>query len=404
MAYIFNNKVSYSDTPNLDAFGRLRVSQLTSLLEVKHLYNKLPLLVSEYTGGTATSIFQPTGASVRMSTSNNNDIVVRQTKTWATYQSGKGQIFEGSFSNFEIETNVIKRVGIFNTSTASTFNTEIDGIFLESNGVTNEISFQIWNSGTTSYSSTTLSWNNTEINPSSIDWTKSQLLFIDYQWLSVGRVRMGLVLSGSTYIFDDFTATNNLTQAYMSSSNQPIRYEIRQVGVGSGSFDMICAHVASEGSSNDLYAQVPIISTATTSFSTAGVKYPYIGVRLNPQYRAIHVLPFNSFFLNTSNDNYLVTIEFNPTLSSTPTWTDLPISPLQYSIQNGTPTITSTFYTLYAFLGEAGTSATSVSSFDDDVVTIGSSVDGVMDEFWICITPFGANADFSGVFTVKYFQ
>lgn len=404
MAYIYNNKVEYSDSPNLDAFGRLRIAELTGILEVKHAYNKLPLLISEYTAGTATSVFQPSGACVRMSTSANNDLVIRQTKIWAPYQAGKSQLFEGSFNNFAIQTNVIKRVGIFHTTTASTFNTEIDGIFLESNGVTNQISFQIWNSGTTSYSSTTASWNSTEINPSSIDWTKTQLMFIDYQWLGVGRVRLGIIVDGITYIVDEFTGAGNLTSVYMSSSNQPIRYEIRQVGAGSGYFDMICAHIASEGSRNDLFAQVPIISTATTTFVTAGVKYPYIGIRLNPQYRSIYLTPNNSTILNTSNDNYLATLEFNPTLSSTPTWTDSPTSPVQYSIQNGTPTITSTYYTLTAYLGEAGTSATSNIQLVDDVVNIGSSVDGIMDEFWICITPLTSNATFSGIMGLKYFQ
>lgn len=402
MAYIFNNSIKYSDSANLDAFGRLRISQLQSIIDVKHTINKLPLIVSEYTAGTATSTLIPSDACVRMTTSANNDIVIRQTKQWATYYSGKGQLFEGSFSNFVIQSNIIKRVGLFNSSTASTYNTLLDGIFLESNGSTNQISFQIWKSGSTIFSAATSAWDSSIINPSSINWSLSQLMFVDYQWLGVGRVRFGMVYSGQTIFFTEYTATNNLSTIYMANPNQPIRYEIRQVGAGSGSLDMICSQVASEGSINDLVRTISIPSTATTTFSTSGVKYPYIGVRINPQYRSILARPNNFIILNTSNDNYLITLEYNPTLSSTPTWTNMSIAPFQYSIQNGTPTITTEGFVMEGFLGEAGTTAVSNFDFRDNIVVMGSSVAGVMDELWICITPLGANATFSGVLNMIY--
>ena len=107
MPYIFNNSVKYSDGPNLDAFGRLRTAAVTNLLDIKHVYDKNPLQISEVTAGTATSVFSQQYARVRMSTSANNDLVIRKTKTHRIYQPGKSQLFEGSFSNFQIETNVI---------------------------------------------------------------------------------------------------------------------------------------------------------------------------------------------------------------------------------------------------------------------------------------------------------
>jgi len=282
MSFIYNNAIKYSDSPNLDAFGRLRTAAVQNLLDIKHVYDKNPLQVNEVTAGTATSIFNQEYARVRMSTSSNNDLVIRQTKTHPIYQPGKSQLFEGSFSNFQIETNVIKRVGCFTTTTASTYNSVFDGFFLESNGTSNTISFQIWRSGTTIFSASTTTWRANEFDPTNLIWSNTQLMTVDYQWLGVGRMRFGLALSGQTFYFTDHNCSNNESLVYMSSPNQPIRYEIRQVGVGSGSFDMICSQVSTEGALNGLYSTIGVTHSSTTTLLTSGTKYPYIGYRLKP--------------------------------------------------------------------------------------------------------------------------
>jgi hypothetical protein len=44
-----------------------------------------------------------------------------------------------------------------------------------------------------------------------LDISKVQLIFIDFQWLGVGRMRFGTVLSGQTVYFLDYTAANNIS-------------------------------------------------------------------------------------------------------------------------------------------------------------------------------------------------
>ena len=403
MSFIYNNAVKYSDSPNLDAFGRLRIAAITNLLDIKHVYDKNPLQVNELTAGTATSIFSQEYARVRMSTSANNSLVIRQTKTHPIYQPGKSQLFEGSFSNFQIETNVIKRVGCFVSTTASTYNSVFDGFFLESNGVTNEISFQIWRSGTTIYSAATTTWETSEFDPTNLNWTNTQLLMVDYQWLGVGRVRFGLNLSGQTIYYSEHNCANNEPYVYMSSPNQPIRYEIRQVGAGSGNFDMICTQVSTEGALNGLYSTVGIIHSDTATLSSSGTKYPYIGYRLKPDYKSITSQYSSLSVLNTSNDNYLLTIEFNPTLSSTPVWTDIPNSPFQYSLGTGATTITTAGHIMSSLIGEAGTSALTTLKLDDNQIRVGSNINGTLDEMWVCLKPLGANATFLGTAEVLYY-
>jgi hypothetical protein len=112
MSFIFNNKIEYSDSQNLDAFGRLRTSNVTSLLEYKHIHDKLPLVINEVTGGTVTSTFDSPNSQVVMTVAANNSYVIRQGKSRGIYQPGKGQLVEFSFGNFQLESNVIKRVVI----------------------------------------------------------------------------------------------------------------------------------------------------------------------------------------------------------------------------------------------------------------------------------------------------
>ena len=405
MSFIYNNAVKYSDSPNIDAFGRLRTAAVQNLLDIKHVYDKNPLQVNEVTAGTATSVFSQEFARVRMSTSSNNDLVIRQTKTHPIYQPGKSQLFEASFSNFALQTNVIKRVGGFDSFTGSPYNSVFDGFFLESNGVTNEISFQIWRSGTTVFSSSTTTWDSNEFDPTNINWNNTQLIMVDYQWLGVGRMRFGLNLSGQTIYFTEHNCSNNEPDVYMSSPNQPIRYEIRQTGSGSGYLDMICSQVSTEGALNGLYSTVSVINDTTATLATSGTKYPFIGYRLKQSYHAVTSQFSNLSVLNTSNDNYLLTVEFNPTLSVTPTWVDIPNSPFQYSIYNGsvTTTITSPGHIMSSLIGQAGTSALTTLKIDDNQIRVGSNINGALDEMWICITPLGANSTFLGTTDILYY-
>ncbi len=405
MSFIFNNQISYSDSANLDAFGRLRTAAVQNLVDIKHVYDKNPLQINEVTAGTATSIFNQEYARVRMSTSANNDLVIRQGKTHPIYQPGKSQLFQASFSNFQLETNIIKRVGAFTTITGSPYNSVFDGYFLESNGVTNEISFQIWRSGTTVYSAATTVWDNNGFDPVGINWSNTNLMSVDYQWLGVGRMRFGLDLAGILIYFTEHNCANNEPDVYMSSPNQPIRYEIRQVGVGSGYFDMICSQVCSEGALNGLYSTVGVINSTTADLNSSGTKYPYIGYRLKPTYKSVTSQYSSLSILNTSNDNYLLTVEYNPTLSVTPSWTDIPNSPFQYSVYNGTvtATITSPGHIMSSLIGESGTSALTTLKIDDNQIRVGSNVNGTLDEMWICITPLSASATFLGTAEVLYY-
>jgi hypothetical protein len=403
MSFIYNNSVKYSDSPNLDAFGRLRVSEITSTLEVSHIYDKSPRIVDEVTGGTVTSDFDVNNSQVIMSGTGANSYVIRQTFNHGIYQPGKSEIFEASFSNFQLETDVIKRVGYFDSTTGSTYSDDFDGFFLESNGVTNDISFQIWKKGSLTYASSQWSWNSDEIDPLSIDWTNTNLMITDFQWLGVGRVRFGLVLSGLTYYFTEFSPTGINPTVYMTSPNKPIRYELRTDG-GTGSLNMICSQVSMEGSLNQLVMPIGILGPISqVTFTTSGVKYPFIGVKVSVGYEDISLILENIVIMNTSNDSYYCTIEIDPPIIGSYTFSASTQPEVMKSICDGSQTITATTSEIYAaFLGNAGTTTPSVFELLNSSVNPGSTIDGRAQELWICITPLGANATFFGTANLYY--
>ena len=405
MSYIYNNQIKYADSQNLDAFGRLRTSNITSLLEYKHTFDKLPLVINEATGGTITSTYDSVNSQVAMTTSTNNSYVIRQGKSRGIYQPGKGQLFEASFSRFDLETNIIKRVGYYTTSTSAPYNTIEDGFFLESNGQTGIISFQIWQSGTLTLSSTTTSWLTTDYDVNNIDWGKTQLMITDFQWLGVGRVRFGLVIDGLIKTFVTNSGTNNLSNVYMKSPNQPIRYEIRQVGTGSGRFNMICSQISLEGSINSLQRSLGLTKFNTTSAVTAGVKYPIIGYRLNSGYEGVNITLSDVQTINTTNpskSDFYITVELNPTLSSTATFTGLTNTGVAYSLSNG-QTVTNNGYVLTNFLGSGSGSQVDNFEFKDNMLRPGVNVNGTYDEIWICVVAEGSNQTFRTAINLSYF-
>lgn len=404
MSFIYNNAVKYSDSPNIDAFGRLRVSTITSLLNIRHDLDKNPLIVNEVTGGTCSSIFDEQYARVQMS-AGTNGYVIRQSKAHATYQPGKSQLFEASFANFQIENNIIKRVGIFVSTTAATYNSGFDGLFLESNGVTNKISFNMYRTGTLVYSADTSSWDSSQINPSTLDWSKTQLMVIDYQWLGVGRVRFGLSLSGETYYMTEHNNTNEDEFVYMSSPDQPIRYEIRSSG-GTGHLDMLCSQVSTEGPLNQgLYYTVSIPSTGETSFANLNVKYPYIGYRLNPNFPHASSKISNANIISTTNSDFFITVELNPTISITPVWTDIPNTPFQYSIgTGGTETVSTSGFIYGSAVGKANSTIETSLNIQDNILQAGSNIDGTVDTIWVCIEHFSNQAaKFRGTINLIYY-
>lgn len=267
-----------------DAFNRSRVSECFTLGDYKHIYGIDPnFLDLTSNGGTVTFVKNKACCELRTSTASNSS-TIHQTRCYHHYLPGKSHLILSSFNFRGFTSNVIKRTGYFDDQ---------DGIYLELNQ-SNVISFNIRSfvTGTaTTISVKQSEWNVDKMDgtgPSmvSLDMTKTQLVFFDFQWLGVGRVRCGFAHDGSFLPCHNFYHSNNLTVVYMSNPSLPIRCEIFNVGIPptGGLMEQICSTVISEGGYIESGIDHCILSDVRTIPAGLGNVLPILCIALTNTY------------------------------------------------------------------------------------------------------------------------
>lgn len=238
----------YTANPGADAFQRVRVSNVATLGDYQLQYDTHPLYwyesVTDTSGGAETA-HNANQSSVNL-TAGAEDVVIRQSKLYHRYQPGKSQLVLCTFTLAALTAGVTQRAGYFDAD---------NGLFLEADGETVNLVKRTKTSGSAvdvEYAQS--AWNLDTLDgsgPSGIDldWSKSQILIIDLEWLGVGRVRMGFVVNGKIVYAHEINNANNISGVYMSTANLPIRYEIRAAAgvTGTHTLEQICSQVSSEG-------------------------------------------------------------------------------------------------------------------------------------------------------------
>jgi hypothetical protein len=300
---------------NFDAFGRLRMSQPYTLFDSQNRFGKDAQFDESLSGsGTATHLANESSVKLEV-TSASGDSVVRQTKRVFPYQPGKSLLVMCTFAMAAGEANLRQRVGYFNAN---------NGVFLQQEN--DELSFIVrtYTSGSPSDARkvTQSSWNGDKLDGSgasgiTLDETKTQIMFIDFEWLGVGSVRCGFIIDGQFIVAHTFNNANSLSSVYMQTAILPVRYEITTTGAISGTKSMkqICSTVVSEGG----YEQKSALewarqTTATTGIGTSFV--PLVSVRIKSGSIGAVVIPNGFSFMPTSASDYFeVALIKNPTLT-----------------------------------------------------------------------------------------
>lgn len=319
----YPQKVSFSSTgntvsiggTNLDAFGRLRVSQPYTLFDSQNRYAADPQFdTSTATGGAANYLSNEASVSMAVTTTSGSE-VVRQSFRVFPYQPGKSLLLLATFKMDTAKANLRQRVGYFNTG---------NGVFLEKNG-TGVPRFVIRTSTSGSASDARYveqtSWNGDKLDGTgnsgiTLDLSTTQILFLDFEWLGVGSVRCGFVINGQFIVCHTFHNANAQTAVYMTTAILPVRYEITNTGTTASSSAMkqICSSVMSEGgydsvSAEQVVRRTAILSTISTTF------LPILSVRLNSSRLGAVILPNRVSVLPTTNQNYEIVLVKNATLT-----------------------------------------------------------------------------------------
>ena len=278
---IFNSEVSYSNSPNIDAFGRLRTSTPFTLFDSSHRFADNGLWsTGTATSGTATFNADQGLVDLNVTAASGSEVIRETTKVFS-YQPGKSLLVLSTFVMSSAKTNLRQRVGYYGAA---------NGYYLEQDGTT--VSFVERTSVSGSLVNTPVaqaSWNVDPLNGSgpsgiTLDLTKAQILFMDLEWLGVGTVRMGFVIDGNFYVCHKFHHANVIATTYITTASLPLRYEITNTGATSGTSTLkqICSTVLSEGGYELRGLQQAVGTPITTAITlaTAGTYYPIVSIRL----------------------------------------------------------------------------------------------------------------------------
>jgi len=177
-------------------------------------------------------------------------------------------------------TNLDQRVGQFDDN---------NGYFLEMSGSTVNVVRRTKTSGSVVNNKTAQAdWNidpmdGTGLSHLTLDHTKGQILEIDYQWLSMGRIRYGFSVDGINYYVHEELIANSLDVPSITTPNLPIRWEVVTTDTiaGARTLEAICASISSEGGTDIITQQPGHIFSFTREAATAAdnTEEALIGIR-----------------------------------------------------------------------------------------------------------------------------
>ena len=397
--------VKFGDSPSIDAFARLRVSNPETVHDGKQIFDNLPIFYDdqEVSGSGTSSVYSQDEACTKISVSTAAGKRVRQTFQRYNYQPGKSQLLFATTNMGAGASGITVEVGQHDDNNGLFFST-VDGVL-----------YAVMRSSTTgapvdnavAQSEFNIDkFDGTGPSGVAIDLTKTQIIVIDYEWLGVGRVRMGFVVDGIPYYAHQFLNANNLGTVYMSTPNSPIRYSIENDGTGPASdLDHICSSIISEGGQQ----ATGILQYVTTSnneidANTVGTTYMIKGIRLKPTHLGASIQIESISMLNDTTDDYEWLVILNPTLGVPAVFTDVTNSALQEANGEGSNPSQTTVTGGTVLAGgqvKASGSSGSITIGVPNSRLIGSAIDGTPDELYLCCTPFASNANITGSFTIR---
>ena len=324
---------------NLDAFGRLRVSEPYTLFDSQNMYiNGGQFSNVTANSGTVTYVAAESSFNMAVTTANGSS-AIQQAKFTQAYQPGKSLLSLNSFAMATLTAGCRQRVGYFTDKNGVYFEADGTDLYLvirsSSSGVLVEerIAQSSWNVNTLKTA--------TNPNPSGyiLDPTLTQIFWCDIEWLGVGTVRAGFVIDGNFIVCHKFNHANQAgnTRVYMTSATLNPRYEITNTTAIAGARTMkqICSTVISEGGFTPS-TKVQYVSNGTnpTRVGSANTLIALASIRLNPAYPDAVVLPsqIDILLLDVRYGEFQLIQNANV---GTVTWSNVTNSVVQTAIHSG---------------------------------------------------------------------
>jgi hypothetical protein len=162
----------------------------------------------------------------------------------------------------------------------------------------------------------------------SIDLTKSNIFWMDLQWLGAGRIRFGVNIDGKRIVCHEHYHANYFSRTNVGSSSLPIRWENFNTTPTSGSSELnaICAAVYVEGALN-FPAEFVGLDSRLETINDSTNWIPIVSTRMKQTFNSLDnrkvAFPVKSSIFNNGNIAVEVAMIYNGTLSGA-TWNDNP--------------------------------------------------------------------------------
>lgn len=339
---VFTNSVENT----IDAFGRLRVSEPNTILDIRFpgeasgetdfLKNNLAITSSSngtYTGTYSNSklIISATGAGYYIS----------QSRNYGIYQPGKSFLLMASGILYPGDDDYTTRIGYYDNVYPLAIANQLvvrNGLYFEHSG--GDYYIKISNNSSETQSFIQSNWNIDKMDgtgPSglTLDFTKTQLFVIDLEWLGIGRIRFGFYAYGNIQYCHQITNINiltSITAPYTYKISLPICYSIFSTNVSANScdnFTQICSTLISEGGFNPRGNVFSVSNDSTSITMPSNTETPIIFLRGGgSNYYHQNIIPTNLSMISTDTNDLvlykLVIFRDGDSLTSsgtiTPTW------------------------------------------------------------------------------------
>ena len=380
---------------NLDAFGRLRVSNPVTLFDCQNRY--LPgrqFSNVTATGGNVQYVANESSFNLNVSTTSGSS-AIQQSRFVQPYQPGKSMLVMESFCMGTLKANCRQRVGYFTTN---------DGIYFEANGTDLYLVIRSSASGSvqeerilqSSWNTDTLTGSGGSSNPSNIQLNPAltNIFWCDIEWLGVGTVRAGFIIDGQYIVCHKFHHANNAgnTKVYMTTATLNPRYEITNTGATSGNTTLkqICSTVISEGGYAPATTENYLSSgIAPTRIAAANAYTSLCTIRLNPAYPDAVVIPAQLDLLLTDVQYGQYQLVLNASNVAGLTYSNVANSVVQANVS---PVLIGDGTVIYGGV----TSSRDTLTVSEDVASrlqLGRQANGTTDTLTLCVGYGNPNAD-----------
>ena len=395
------NIIAQPDNPLIDAFGRFRSSQASTVGDFLQVHdNHNGLIWTSGSTGSGSVAHDPNRASTILTVhTGSGDERIWQTKRHFQYQPGLSYLITMTGVMGASKNNLRRRQGYFNAS---------NGIFLQQSGsslalvkrdsVSGSVVDEVIDQG---------DWNidtldGTGSSSVALDISKVQIFCMDMQWLGGGRVRTGFFIGGNFLYAHEFTHANRISSVFMSSPILPIRFEITNEGVtdSPSTLEQICFSIMSEG---QLDKDAGIKHSADRGISERSIsttKTPLISMRVQSGFEDVNVVGISSQIVAITSTTFLWQALLNPVISDDATWAPVSHSAVEIDItRSGSVSggqVLASGYGASIGAGQAATTLTAPVLPLKSTLALGADLSGNRDEVVIVIQNSSGTDNFLG--------